>query len=164
MKFCVGGERFLMAAEEKVTVHDSRDAKLVVEFQSKKRVLCAAPGENEIVFTGGEDRSITAWDSRDGKVAYSIENAHSSRVKGIVVLSMDVGDEYPYLVASASSDGSIRVWDVRSSAKGTSTPLTEVKTNSRLTCLAGSTLKSVKRPQMEKDASAVKEQEVMEDS
>ncbi|KAL8129497.1 hypothetical protein V2J09_018652 [Rumex salicifolius] len=157
VRFCTGGQRFLMAAEEKVTVHDSENAKLVAEFESKKRVLCAAAGEKGIVFTGGEDHSITAWDSRDGKVAYTIENAHSSRVKGIVVLCKDAGIENPYLVASASSDGSIRVWDVRSSAKGSSAPLTEVKTNSRLTCLAGSTLKSSKRPQMDKGVSDEKE-------
>lgn len=47
----------------------------------------------------------------------------------------------PYLLASASSDGVIRVWDVRMAMKEKANPLAEVNTKSRLTCLAGSSLK-----------------------
>ncbi|KAK3224922.1 hypothetical protein Dsin_004784 [Dipteronia sinensis] len=56
--------------------------------------------------------TITAWDTNSGKVAYCIDDAHTALVKGIVVLSKNSdGDatDYPYLVASASSDGVIRV-------------------------------------------------------
>ena len=77
-----------------------------------------------------------------GKLAYSIENAQAARVKGIVVLSKssaDSGGENPYIVASASSDSVIRVWDVRKAADGK--PLSEVHTKSRLTCLAGSSIR-----------------------
>lgn len=47
----------------------------------------------------------------------------------------------PYLVASASSDGVIRVWDVRMAFKEKPNPLAEANTKSRLTCLAGSSIK-----------------------
>ena len=100
--------------------------------------------QNGIFFSGGEDRNITAWDTSSGKVAYCIEDAHATRVKGIVVLSKssgDVGAEDPYIVASASSDGVIRVWDVRMIDTGKPNPVSEVKTQSRLTCLAGSSFK-----------------------
>lgn len=96
------------------------------------------------MFVGGEDRSITAWDTNSGKVVYSIEDAHSARIKGIVVLTRKDNDgaaEDPYLVSSASSDGVIRVWDVRMAAKEKASPLAEANTKSRLTCLAGSSLK-----------------------
>lgn len=53
--------------------------------------------------------------------------------------SADSGTENPYLVASAASDGVIRVWDVRKAVEGK--PLTEVHTKSRLTCLAGSSIR-----------------------
>ncbi|GAB4829379.1 hypothetical protein Ancab_019050 [Ancistrocladus abbreviatus] len=147
VKFSLEGESFFMGMEEKVTVHEAEDAKLVSEFECKKRVLCAAAGVNGLLFTGGEDCSITAWDTRSGKSAYCIEDAHSSRVKGIVVLSRDgeTGSaEDPYLVASASSDGVIRVWDVRQVDKEKPSPLAEAHTKSRLTCLAGSSLKHFK--------------------
>lgn len=86
---------------------------------------------------------MTAWDTVSGKVAYCIEDAHSARVKGIVVLSKIDGtsDDEPFLVASASSDGIIRVWDVRMANKDKPTPLAEANTKSRLTCLAGSSIK-----------------------
>lgn len=97
-----------------------------------------------ILFSGGEDRNVTAWDTASGKVAYCIEDAHATRVKGIVVLSKssgDVGAEDPYIVASASSDGVIRVWDVWMIDTGKPNPVSEVKMQSRLTCLAGSSFK-----------------------
>lgn len=149
VKFDVKGERFFMVSDEKVGVHMAEDAKLLFELENQKKVLCAAPGESGILFTGGEDHSVTAWDTNSGKVAYSIENAHSTRVKGVVVLSKtdnSVTDEDPFLVASASSDGCIRVWDVRMAAKEKPTPLAEANTKSRLTCLAGSSMKFSKRP------------------
>lgn len=101
-------------------------------------------GQDGILFTAGEDKNITGWDTNSEKVAYSIEDAHSTRIKGLVVLSKSdgaMGEEDPYLVASASSDGVIRVWDVRMANKEKSVPLTEFKTKSRLTCLAGSSFR-----------------------
>ncbi|CAI9773414.1 unnamed protein product [Fraxinus pennsylvanica] len=94
--------------------------------------------QNDILFTGGEDRNVTAWDAASGKVAYRIEDAHAARVKGIVVLSKisDSGEEDPYIVASASPDGVIHIWDVRVVNKEKTNPLAEANTRSKLTCLA----------------------------
>ncbi|XP_061358161.1 uncharacterized protein LOC133302409 isoform X2 [Gastrolobium bilobum] len=139
-----GGDNFFMATEEKVSVHNAEDARLLFELECPNRVLCAAPAKNGLLYTGGEDRNITAWDINSGKVAYCIEEAHTARVKGIVVLTDSdgaTGGDDPYLVASASSDGIIRVWDVRMAAMERPNPLAECKTQSRLTCLAGSCLK-----------------------
>ncbi|XP_030553405.1 p21-activated protein kinase-interacting protein 1-like [Rhodamnia argentea] len=149
--FDLSGERFFMVMGDRVGVHEAEDARLVWEMETGKRVLCAAPGESGLLYTGGEDRSVTAWDTKTGKIAYQIEDAHSTRVKGIVVLSKSndtsVEDD-PYLVTSASSDGVIRVWDVRMASKEKPVPLAEVNTKSRLTCLAGTSLKSLRRPQL----------------
>ncbi|XP_009616697.1 uncharacterized protein LOC107789172 [Nicotiana tabacum] len=143
------GEKFYMVMDDKISVHESEDAKIVLELDNNKKVLCATPGTHGILFTGGEERNIKAWDITSGKVAYSIEDAHSTRVKGIVVLyKNNDGDaeENQHIVASASSDGIIRVWDVRMTRKEKPIPLAEANTKSRLTCLAGSSIKSVKRP------------------
>ncbi|XP_047050327.1 p21-activated protein kinase-interacting protein 1-like [Lolium rigidum] len=137
-----GGDRFVMAAEEKVTVHDSEDARIIHEMRCDKRVLAFAPAKNGVLYTGGEDRGITAWDLSSGKVSSRIEGAHSTRVKGIVVFdNRNDGSELSTLVASASSDGVIRIWDARMTGNEKPTPLAEVNTKARITCLAGSSLK-----------------------
>jgi protein MAK11 len=62
-------------------------------------------------------------------------------VKGIVVFDdKNDGSELCNLIASASSDGIIRIWDARMIAKEKTTPLAEANTKARLTCLAGSSL------------------------
>ncbi|XP_062094914.1 uncharacterized protein LOC133800846 [Humulus lupulus] len=151
VRFDSTGDKFFMVMDDKISIHEAEDAKIVSELENQKRVLCAASGENNLLFTGGEDRCIVAWDTNSGKTAFSIEDAHSSRVKGIVVLTRNAGavaDDDPYLIASASSDGVIRVWDVRMAVKEKPNPLAEANTNSRITCLAGSSLKSTKRLQL----------------
>ncbi|EPS70459.1 hypothetical protein M569_04298 [Genlisea aurea] len=137
LQFDESGERFFMAVEDKISVHESEDAKLTHELENRKRVHCIAPAANGIVFAGGEDGSITAWDTSCGKVAFSIEEAHAARIKGIVVLHRKRDDPSSYIIASASSDGVIRVWDGRMVKK----PAAEANTRSRLTCLAGSSTK-----------------------
>ncbi|XP_047310728.1 p21-activated protein kinase-interacting protein 1-like [Impatiens glandulifera] len=150
VRYNFSGDKFFMVTDEKISVHESEDARLSLELDSQKKVLCASPGMGGLLFTGGEDRGIKAWDTSSGKMAYCIEDAHSARVKGIVVLTggetAAEDDDLPYLIASASSDGVVRVWDVRMTANNEkSTPLAEASTKSRLTCLAGSTLKSLKQ-------------------
>ncbi|KAG1348188.1 p21-activated protein kinase-interacting protein 1-like [Cocos nucifera] len=138
------GERFFMVAEERISVHDSEDARLIHELDAPKRVLCIAPAENGLLFTGGEDRSVTAWDTASGKVACCIQDAHSTRVKCLVVFKRSSDgqtSETSNFIVSASSDGVIRIWDVRMTSNEKPNPLAEVNTKSRLTCLAGSSLK-----------------------
>ncbi|KAJ0017930.1 hypothetical protein Pint_12273 [Pistacia integerrima] len=102
-KLALSVERDECLAMEKIGVHQAEDAKLLCELEGNKRVLCAAPGEND--GGGGGDA------------------------------------DDPYLVASASSDGVIHVWNVRMAVKEKPIPLAEAKTNSGLTCLAGSSIK-----------------------
>ena len=98
--------------------------------------------QNGVLYTGGEDRGITAWDLSSGKVSSRIEGAHATRVKGVVVFdTRKDGSELCNLIASASSDGVIRVWDVRTIGNAKPTPLAEANTKARLTCLAGTSLK-----------------------
>lgn len=47
VKFDSDGEKFFMVVNSKIGVHQSEDAKLLLELDnsSRKRILCASPGE-----------------------------------------------------------------------------------------------------------------------
>ena len=44
VRFDGSGEKFFMVMDEKVSVHQAEDAKLVLELENQKKILCAAPG------------------------------------------------------------------------------------------------------------------------
>lgn len=45
MRFDSAGDKFFMVFDEKISVHEAEDAKIVSELENPKRVLCAASGE-----------------------------------------------------------------------------------------------------------------------
>lgn len=89
---------------------------------------------------------MRGWDTRSGKQAWSVTNAHSNRIKGVAILgSKSVTDEHdggpPAIVASASSDGLLKIWDTRMVGSDCGTPpapLLQAETKARLTCLVSS--------------------------
>lgn len=50
VRFSETGERFFMVVDDKISVHESEDAKIVSNLDNKKRVLCATPGSVRICF------------------------------------------------------------------------------------------------------------------
>lgn len=50
VRFSETGERFFMVVDDKISVHESEDAKIVSDLDNKKRVLCATPGSVRICF------------------------------------------------------------------------------------------------------------------
>jgi WD40 repeat protein len=49
VNFDGSGDKFYLATEEKVTVHEAEDARLLCELENPKRVLCAEPGEVSVL-------------------------------------------------------------------------------------------------------------------
>ncbi|KAL4182919.1 hypothetical protein AMTRI_Chr11g152620 [Amborella trichopoda] len=145
IRYGLDGKTFFVVTERVISSHDSEDARLLLSMENSKRVNCIAPAENGLLFTGGEDCSVRAWDPMTGKVAFSFENAHSTRLKGLVVFGerYDQGDDAPYIIASASSDGFIKVWDLRMATERP-TPLEEASIKCRLTCFGGSCIREWK--------------------
>jgi len=83
-------------------------------FALDRRAQCLAyPCEN-CVLTGSEEGAVRLWDPRtSGAAVATIPRAHSSRVKALAPFSGDALRDTPGPVASASSDGSVKLWDFR---------------------------------------------------
>ncbi|KAI5068537.1 hypothetical protein GOP47_0016882 [Adiantum capillus-veneris] len=139
----LNGSTYALAIEGSVVIHRSDDGRPLHTFAHEKRVLCMAQEEDVLLFTGGEDRTIRAWDTRTAELAFAVMNAHTNRVRGLCVWAVDKASEtVAYKVASASSDGSVRVWDTRLIKNGDdSSPVMEAETKARLTCLVACSVK-----------------------
>lgn len=159
------GSTYALAMENSVVIHHSEDGRPLHTLSHEKRILCMAQEQDSVLFTGGEDRIIRAWDTRTAKPAFSIENAHTNRIRGLCVWVVDQTSENVFCnVASASSDGCIRVWDTRrikTGDDGASSPVMEAETKARLTCLVACNVKkdlpkrkNSKRSEDEKHVSA----------
>lgn len=80
------------------------------------------------------------WDLRTNSVQQSVERAHASRVRGLAAVSAGSG-ALPELLASASSDGVVKLWDARAMSSPSSasrkdpTCIAQATTRARITCL-----------------------------
>ena len=115
--------------------------------------------EPQVLVTGGEDGSLTAWDVRANAPALSVARAHAARIRGVAPLAAPAPDQGlgsgsgGWAVGAASSDGVVRVWDLRrasaagsggsgaAAGSGSGTGwLAEAATGARLTCLCAASL------------------------
>uniref|UniRef100_A0A7I4EKH9 Anaphase-promoting complex subunit 4 WD40 domain-containing protein n=1 Tax=Physcomitrium patens TaxID=3218 RepID=A0A7I4EKH9_PHYPA len=144
--FPQSGESYALVLGTALEIRNAETGSTIHRLQHDKKVFCIAQREDNLLVTGGEDCIVRGWDTRSGKQAWSIANAHSNRIKGVAILrSKSATDENtgepPVIVASASSDGLLKVWDtrmVRSNSGAAPAPLLQAETKARLTCLVSS--------------------------
>ncbi|CAK9276865.1 unnamed protein product [Sphagnum jensenii] len=134
------GGSYSMVRDAVVEVRDAESGTVLHPLEHEKRVLCLAQQLDHLLITGGEDSVVRAWDTRTGKQAWSIANAHTNRIRGLAIVGSNLGsDEHSSglydLISSASSDGMVRVWDSRMVDTPTPAPIMEAETKARLTCL-----------------------------
>mmetsp|Transcript_25430 Transcript_25430/g.69083 ORF Transcript_25430/g.69083 Transcript_25430/m.69083 type:complete len:423 (-) Transcript_25430:930-2198(-) len=155
VSFSPGGGTFTLTSGSKVTVHaTSGEGGLLGSLQHNRRVLCSVQEHEHVLLTGLEDGSIKVWDLRTSGLQGSIERAHGTRIRGLCsVLPGGPGSSVPQHLASASSDGVVKVWDVRMMSNGSlkggqssgatkpgsgsihAAMLAQASTGARLTCL-----------------------------
>ena len=63
------------------------------------------------MLAGLEDGSLRLWDVRAGQLQQSVERAHATRVRGLLALQVAAGSVHH--LASAASDGVVKLWDTR---------------------------------------------------
>lgn len=84
----------------------------IAKFQHTRKLHCLTSLNDSLWATGSEEGAVLVWDQRTPETpVLSIPQAHRSRVRGLASLA-NVG-ELVQSVASASSDGSLRLWDLR---------------------------------------------------
>ena len=141
LAFQPGGAAYRCVAGQHVACFDMATGELTATLTHSARLLCSAVApRGGALLTGGEGRELCAWDVVSGQQVMSIPDAHTTRIRGIAVpwTADDGGDgdmvgpaTVPVHVATAGSDGCIKLWDLRHSAA----PLSSVDTRARLTCL-----------------------------
>ena len=137
------GGSYTCVSGSHVACFDLATGELSSTMTHASRLLCSATSlHGGALVTGGEGKEVCAWDVRSGKRLLAIPDAHTTRIRGIAVpwTQLDGGGAahaevgpttLPLLIATAGSDGHIKLWDTRHSAA----PLSSVDTRARLTCL-----------------------------
>ncbi|GLI69685.1 hypothetical protein VaNZ11_014373 [Volvox africanus] len=139
--FLQSGEAYSLISSNRITVHSTSGA-LLAAYSAPRRILCCASQDDSLVLLGLEDGSVRVWDVRTSGVVGGWERAHTNRVRGMAILQAGSG-KLPAYLATASSDGAIKLWDTRrlggpAGAAPEAAPAVctaQVSTNARLTCL-----------------------------
>ena len=147
-----GGASYRLFSGADVAVFDLATGAMTCLLAHAARVLCCGTSpRGGALITGGEGRELAAWDTRcPASPAVVVCDAHATRIRAVAVpwgagdatTGDDAADdaaspclapgELPLSVATASSDGCIKLWDLRS---GGTVPLRSLDTRARLTCM-----------------------------
>ena len=72
----------------------------------------------QVVAIGCENGSLLLLDARSGAVEHASEHAHTARIRGVAAVpSPHASEAASTYVGSASSDGAVKLWDLRSASK-----------------------------------------------
>ena len=86
---------------------DTRVRRCLQTIQAKyQQTACALSADDNTLFTGGIDNTITAWDRRKTEVVFTLEG------HGDTLTSLKLSPDGSYLMSNAM-DSSLRIWDVR---------------------------------------------------
>ncbi|CAG9461491.1 unnamed protein product [Pedinophyceae sp. YPF-701] len=135
VRFLPAGTRYALLAGPALTLQDVEGEVLGTAVHGTR--VTAMQCNEAVVVMGGGDGTIKVWDVRAGagSAGSVVEGAHKTRIRGIAFPGALSPSEPPRVVASGSSDGVVRLWDLRSTAE----PLAEHMTGARITCVAAGT-------------------------
>ena len=157
--FTPSGSSYVTVAQHRLTMTSAETGAVSGVFDAPKRVMCVAQaGCDDVTYLGCEGGDVVAYDRRapPTKPVMTITGAHPSRVKAICAPSDDPDGSVqsggpgggPVSLVTASSDGAVRLWDLRLASSGAATarglgvanardtPVAEATGGGRFTCVA----------------------------
>jgi len=161
LAFTPSGSAYATVAGSRLTITSAESGAMMGVFDAPARVMCMAQsGNDNLALLGLEGGNIVGYDTRAAPhmPALTITKAHPTRVKGLVVPVDDAEAGCatggpaggPAMLVSASSEGIVRLWDLRTAGRGGAAaqaqamgvttarddPVAEVKGGGRFTCMA----------------------------
>lgn len=135
--FLPSGRWHALLGRTLVSVTDAERGKEMASFRPAFKALCLSPWTDSTLATGGEGGSVDMWDCRSGSPALELQGMHDSRVKGMAFFGDSQEGGSGIFLATASSSGSVKVWDTRALASSHScSPLAQADGAGRFTCLS----------------------------
>ncbi|WIA38971.1 hypothetical protein OEZ86_005123 [Tetradesmus obliquus] len=139
--FNASGDAYALLCDKLVTLHSAaQEGAVTARLQHSRRVVSLLQQQDgAALLAGTDDGSLALWDLRAAaqQPVFELAKAHSSRIRAIVAVTPAAGGEGPPLhLATASSDGVVKLWDSRALSSSSSSSLQElaqVPTSGRIT-------------------------------
>lgn len=150
VKFSPGeGEYYAVASNNAVQIYELKTADLIKEIDWRKlgKILSIEFVTENLLAVTGEGKVVHIYRAKDGKLLSKFE-AHTSRVKALQSIRISAnlleGQESCVVLASASSDGHVKVWNIdedvlldeKSSVLKAPKCILDIDTKARVTCLS----------------------------
>ncbi|KAJ1953281.1 60s ribosome biogenesis protein mak11 [Dispira parvispora] len=125
--WCDQGQKYVILYDRNIVVYNITDASVASTISLSTRVHCIttatladAPESVEYLVCGGDDKHIYIYELETGQLVTKFL-AHSNRVRCVAIVNSEKpGASQPTtLVISASTDGTVTVWDLATVLKGT---------------------------------------------
>lgn len=142
LKMLPGGIQYALGGRQNISVQraDDPDSQPIV-FHHTKDVLALDAASDDVLLSGGEGGLVYVLDVKSGTIPLEFK-AHDARVRAVCSIGEQcvesTGLSLPQKFATASTDGSVRVWDTRmlpSMESKTCIPVAEVNAGARITCM-----------------------------
>lgn len=100
-----------------------------------RKVLCAGAPDSTTLLAGCDGGSLVIWDTESPQEPLAtIQDAHASRIRAITA-PFEVPGAPGRCIATASSDGAVKVWPLEGLREGLEEPLAAADVGARFTCM-----------------------------